>query len=186
AKAEALADKSAELHRHLQQSNLAELESKVSLDGSWPWLTLLNSFARMEDERRASLACARAALAVERYRLEYNKWPGSLDQLVPDFLAAIPTDPQGRPLRYRRLDDGVIVFAKWDWKKVDGEIEHRWTKWPVRPAAADGIDPGAPQFRLWDPRRRRPDFKQPFRADVDLERTVDRIYREVMGREPPR
>jgi hypothetical protein len=61
---------------------------------------------------QARLRSAIAALAVERYHREHANWPRSLDQLAQDFLAGVPTDPfDGRPLRYRLLDDGVVIYA---------------------------------------------------------------------------
>ncbi len=46
------------------------------------------------------------AIALNRYRLRNAVWPESLDQLVPDFLAAVPRDPMdGNRLRYQSQDD---------------------------------------------------------------------------------
>ena len=40
-------------------------------------------------------------LACRCYRLKHGVWPPSLDALVPEHLAAVPTDPfDGKPLRY--------------------------------------------------------------------------------------
>jgi hypothetical protein len=36
---------------------------------------------------------ADAAIAAELYRRKYGKWPTSLDELVPEFLPAVPIDP---------------------------------------------------------------------------------------------
>ena len=53
-----------------------------------------------------------AALAVERYRLAAGSLPSSLEELVPRFLEAVPQDPfDGAALRYRRIDDGFVVYS---------------------------------------------------------------------------
>ena len=52
------------------------------------------------------------ALAVERYRLEYDRLPERLEELVPAYLAAVPLDPfDGQPLRYQREDGRFAVYS---------------------------------------------------------------------------
>lgn len=64
---------------------------------------------REVSSRMRSLA---ALLAAERYRLTRGRWPGQLTDLVPAFLPAVPMDPfDGRPLRYRKTADGVMVYS---------------------------------------------------------------------------
>lgn len=56
----------------------------------------------------------RAGLAVERYRLAHqNALPETLDQLVPQFLAAVPADPfDGKPLRYtKQSPTGYVIYS---------------------------------------------------------------------------
>jgi hypothetical protein len=61
---------------------------------------------------RALRSAASTALAVERYRLAHGRWPDSLEQLVPEYLTAVPTDPfLDMPLRYRRETGGVVVYS---------------------------------------------------------------------------
>jgi hypothetical protein len=51
-------------------------------------------------------------LALERYRLAHDRWPDSLEKLVPEFLNQVPLDPYDRkPLRYVRLKDGVAIYS---------------------------------------------------------------------------
>ena len=65
-----------------------------------------------------------ATLAVERYRREHaGKLPGSLDVLVPRYLAAVPTDPfSGHPLVYLPAADRYLVYSVDDNRKNDGGI----------------------------------------------------------------
>ncbi len=57
-------------------------------------------------------ASADTALAIEQFRRANGKLPESLDELVPEFLAAIPMDPMdGEPLRYVVNDDGDLLYS---------------------------------------------------------------------------
>src|SRR5262249_3650034 len=61
---------------------------------------------------RTQMRCLIALLAVERYRLARGRWPASLPDVAPEFLKGVPVDPyDGRPLRYRALEDGVVVYS---------------------------------------------------------------------------
>ncbi len=53
-------------------------------------------------------------LALHAYQLEHGCPPESLEQLVPEFLSALPIDPfdpNGGPFRYPCSDDGPIVYS---------------------------------------------------------------------------
>ncbi len=113
-------------------------------------LVLLDDVTESADlfqANRARLDSAVATVAAERYRLRHGRWPASLAALVPDLLPAVPADPfDGRPLRYRRLDDGIVIYSLGpdgtdDGGSLDDSI-------PFRP----GTDTGS---RLWDESRRR-------------------------------
>jgi hypothetical protein len=95
----------------------------------------------------ARLRCAATLLAVERFRLARGRWPVTLDELVPAQLARVPTDPfDGKPLRYRRLADGVVIYSVGPDGTDDGGNLSRAFE------AAAGTDVG---FRLWDVAARR-------------------------------
>ncbi len=60
----------------------------------------------------AHLGLAKAALAIERYRLAIGNVPKELVELVPAYLDEVPTDPfDGRPIRYVRPDGGYILYS---------------------------------------------------------------------------
>ena len=102
-----------------------------------------------EADRRsaAHLRCAIVMLAAERYRLAHQRWPKSLDQMVPDFLTKIPLDPFDKKLlRLKHLADGIMIYAVGPDGKDDGGKLDRSSP------AAPGTDIG---YRLWDPRDRR-------------------------------
>ena len=51
------------------------------------------------------------AIALKRYQLGHGNYPLDLNELVPEFLAAVPRDPvDGKPLRYRLNADGTFLL----------------------------------------------------------------------------
>jgi hypothetical protein len=132
-----------------QQDQL--LQPLPAPDRSLPYATLLTpAIAKVAASFRRSMAelrSAQTALAAERYRQVNQRWPETLAELVPAYLERVPSDPyDGNELRYRRLDDGVVIYALGpDGKDDGGNLAGR--KVPV-----EGTDVG---FRLWDVAQRR-------------------------------
>jgi len=63
--------------------------------------------ADVETERRMVVA----AIALERYRRRHGQYPEKLDGMTPDILQKVPVDfMDGKPLRYRRKDDGTFLL----------------------------------------------------------------------------
>ena len=62
------------------------------------------------------------AIALERYHLQHNTYPVSLNELVPAFLPQVPTDfMDGKPLRYRLQPDGnFLLYSVGEDGKDDG------------------------------------------------------------------
>jgi hypothetical protein len=97
--------------------------------------------------KHAQVRCLAVLIGVERYRQANRRWPNRLDELKPSFLKEVPLDPfDGKPLRYRRLGDGVIVYSVGEDRIDNGGVLDR--KDPRR----KGADLG---YRLWDVERRR-------------------------------
>jgi hypothetical protein len=95
-------------------------------------------------QAQAMLRCAVVAVAMERYRLANGRWPDKVDEVVPKYLTKVPADPyDGKPLRYARHKDVVVVYAIGPDGKDDGgkpdELNHFDKK--------EGFDVG---FRLWN------------------------------------
>jgi hypothetical protein len=60
----------------------------------------------------AELACALTGVAMTRFRLDHGAMPSRLDDLVPAYLDAIPTDPfNGGPIRLAVKPDRWIVYS---------------------------------------------------------------------------
>ncbi len=62
------------------------------------------------EQVRRDLAIAACALA--RFKLIRGRYPKSLNELGPKWLAAAPMDRfSGKPLKYRRTDDGFVLYS---------------------------------------------------------------------------
>lgn len=159
-------DREIEMRRALESPTWAEMrhlpgvtnrvffQSKHDL----PWLSNVNSRERMlsaVDEHRTLLSRAVeaearrrlvvTAIALERFRGRHGSYPETLAHLVPEFLEATPGDfMDGRPLRYRRTDDGHFVLYSVGLDCVDNGGEMRRPSQRGVPGA-DGSDFGVPQ-----------------------------------------
>jgi hypothetical protein len=61
---------------------------------------------------QARVRCVVVGIACERYRQKFGRWPATLESVPRDLLPELPTDPyDGQPLRYKHLDDGVVVYT---------------------------------------------------------------------------
>ena len=97
----------------------------------------------------AILNCAITSLAMERYRITNGKWPRKLDELVPEYLAKLPTDPfNGEPLLVGTILGGLVIYSVGpDLQDNNGLIDDSNSN-------KEGTDIG---FRLWEvPMRRQP------------------------------
>jgi len=62
---------------------------------------------------------ARAAIALERFRLARGSYPESLDAVAPEFLKKPPHDiVNGGPLKYRRVGDRFLLYSV-GWNETD-------------------------------------------------------------------
>jgi hypothetical protein len=54
----------------------------------------------------------RVAIALAGYRAKHGSYPDELAKLSPEFIAKLPLDRiSGNPLKYRREDDGYVVYS---------------------------------------------------------------------------
>lgn len=98
--------------------------------------------ANADARRRASLASARLALAMERQRLALARWPEGDATDLARLLVAPALDPfVGGPLRLARREDGPTIYA------VGPDLVDDGGRLDTRRGAQPGYDVG---FRLWD------------------------------------
>lgn len=90
------------------------------------WSTL-KSAATVSLRAEAGIAVLRTGIALERHHLKHGSYPTALQDLVPDFLPALPTDPFDRKsLRYQRMPDGSPRVWSIDADLLDeGGLPHR-------------------------------------------------------------
>jgi hypothetical protein len=134
-----------ELQHALPQADEGPYLARVYI---WPKIHKhVADLTRSHSRSQAEFRCTIAALAAERFRLQRGDWPDSLARLVPAFLDAVPVDPyDGRPLRYLRLADGVVVYSIGRDRTDDhGKLDR------LRPGTT-GTDLGV---QLWDAEQRR-------------------------------
>jgi hypothetical protein len=107
----------------------------------------------------AQMQCAMVGLAAERYRIKHGEWPAALADLCKEgLLSAVPVDPfDGRPLRYKALPDGVLIYSVGtDGEDNGGTIDRERLVGP-------GLDLG---FQLWNvPARRQAPLPPPPRVE---------------------
>ncbi len=101
-------------------------------------------FARTDALRDAAIL----GLSCELYRSKHGEYPDSLDELVPEFLDAIPPDPfTGKPFVYKKRPDGegFIVYSVGPNLADDGGVSDRatgkddiaWERKPLENVAGD-------------------------------------------------
>ncbi|OWK34790.1 hypothetical protein [Fimbriiglobus ruber] len=100
-----------------------------------------------ENRTRAVLGSTVVALACERYRLKFGKWPATLADIPKEILREVPADPYtGEALLYKILPDGAVVYAT-----GPDRIDNGGTSLTDKMNVILGTDIG---FRLWNPDQR--------------------------------
>jgi hypothetical protein len=84
----------------------------------------LARISRREAEGLAFLRLAETACAIERFAIAKGSFPGALSDLAPNFRVQVAADPfDGQLLRYKRLDDGYVLYSIGPDVHDDGGIE---------------------------------------------------------------
>jgi hypothetical protein len=69
----------------------------------------------------AGRGLARLAAGCAAYKAKHGKYPEKPAELVPEFLPEVPADPyDGRPLRLKRADGGLVLYSLGRDRKDDG------------------------------------------------------------------
>ena len=129
-------------HKHMLQARVLRNWAKLiaSLEGKWPgdYETLIDlceqdhefkkcgftdaiGVVKMHGRFLSAGRSARVMCAIERYRLDKGKLPGSLAELVPGYMEAIPLDPfTGKELIFKQDETGYTVYGVSENQKDDG------------------------------------------------------------------
>jgi hypothetical protein len=135
-----------------QQLDLFNAQHQLARSSEPPRLARLlfpaaRKWAESDIRTHATLRCAIAALAAERFRLANKCWPKDLQELVPTYLKQVPLDPyDGKPLRMRMVEDGLAIYSIGPDLQDNGGVINR------RQPLAPGTDI---VFRLWNVADRR-------------------------------
>jgi len=94
-------------------------------------LPAVSATATAEARNTAANRAAAAVIAAERFRLEHGRLPKDLEELVPEFLPEVPTDPfTDEPMKVRIEDEKMTVYSVGE-NQVDEQGKgDRWTGGP--------------------------------------------------------
>jgi len=63
-------------------------------------------------QREVGFELLKTDLAIRLYHRDHGVWPDTLDQLVPEYLPAVPIDPHsGKSLIYRPSGDSFVLYS---------------------------------------------------------------------------
>ena len=62
-----------------------------------------------EKAERGYTTCAPIITALEQYLLETGEYPGSLAELVPNYLAVVPNEVNDQPISYTKTEEGYSL-----------------------------------------------------------------------------
>jgi hypothetical protein len=75
-------------------------------------------------EAEAGVGLTNLALATSAYHAEHAAYPGSLEDLTPNYISHIPTDPfSGKPLKMASVEGGLILYSIGPDLRDDGGIK---------------------------------------------------------------
>ena len=92
---------------------------------------------------KAQHEASQIVVALLRYKADHDQFPEKLDELVPQYLKAVPLDPFGPgPLTYKRQGDDFILYS-WGLNFEDHGGQHDRDAFRMRSAKGDYV--------LWPP-----------------------------------
>lgn len=105
-----------DLHNASSIKKVEQLSKRLDL---LPWYCVVSRVMPMGFSRSVTIwvrhngetRALAAAIAAERFRLVYGRWPVSLDDLVPKYLKSVPIDPfDDKPIRYAQVPQGIKTW----------------------------------------------------------------------------
>ncbi|MBD3673641.1 MAG: hypothetical protein HUJ26_08975 [Planctomycetaceae bacterium] len=111
-------------------------------------LPATSQIQRALDREEAKYRTLLVMLAGQAYRRDHGEFPNTLDELVPDYLDAIPVDNyDGKPLKYRFDPEGPVVYSVFENGIDDGGLD--WSH--QHRTSARGPDDYGVQLKLFRP-----------------------------------
>jgi hypothetical protein len=108
-----------------QVNEIKERLPREIKNGPYGWLSRMaipNFSNGLEKVARIQTSINQALIvcALERFRLARSEYPASLAELTPQFINQLPLDViDGRPMKYRRTNDGNFVLYSVGWNERD-------------------------------------------------------------------
>jgi hypothetical protein len=87
------------------------------------------AFGQTATRADATWQVARLGVAAHLYREKNGHFPEKLNDLTPDFIPSLPTDPyDGKPMKLKRTDHGIVVYSVGPDMVDDGGMPFDMTK----------------------------------------------------------
>ncbi len=85
---------------------------------------VFHQFLHAIDRDEVKYTCLQVVLAGQAFHRDRERFPATLDELVPNYLTEIPVDPfDGRPIKYRLDPEGAVVYSVFENGIDDGGLE---------------------------------------------------------------
>lgn len=105
----------------ISKKHRSEWLSSVLVGSMLPGMSLISNAA---DRAAVKVDQTRLAFALAAYGAEHQGYPKSLDQLIPKYIAKLPSDRFGAgPFRYKATDKGYVLYSIGMNEKDDGGID---------------------------------------------------------------
>jgi hypothetical protein len=128
---------------------MGSIEEKYRLERGVLAAFLIPGIGDATSYTQASMRCAAAGLAAERFRLKHGFWPNDEDELMKQgLLKDVPKDPvDGQPMRWKPTATGLVIYCP-GYTRLDYGGKLNRTGNP----GLNNFDIG---FELWAPKSRR-------------------------------
>jgi len=105
----------------------------------WGYVANMASWvADLKCKTNVHVAAARVLLAMKAFKMEKGRLPATLDELIPDYLDAVPLDDfDGKPLRYNPAKKVIYSVGK-DLRDGGGMTKREYVDFKVKER---GLDP---------------------------------------------
>jgi hypothetical protein len=95
-----------------QQVGSANVLDKLRYSVTFMMLPAIGAGSDAHARQQAQRDLMLAAIAAERFRQQTGTWPQQMNELVPDYLPAVPGDPfDGQPLRMRLEGAEIVIYS---------------------------------------------------------------------------
>ena len=110
----------------------------------------LSGVLKVKCQTQTDVAATRAILALKAFKMKTGRLPKTLDELVPEYLAAVPLDDfDGKPLRYSP-EKKILYSVGKGLKDVGGSTKEETQKWWEKEYPGRSPEDVPPEPPVWD------------------------------------